>query len=145
MNNKTKEYLQQIYIARNKINRLQQARDTLREQMYSLSSPSGNMTPDKVQSSMTGDKIDNLIAQVDEMERDIVMRQEYWFNLYRKITKQIERMPTEKYRKVLWLRYVLCHSWEVIPREIDRDPRYTYRLHGEALLEFEKVNKITSE
>ena len=137
-----KEYLQQVYRAKKEVRRLQLARDHLREEMYSLRSPSGNMTPDKVQSSVTGDKIEKLIAQVDETERELVAQQERWLELYRTVTRQIEAMPNELHREILFQRYVLCKRWPRISRDLDYDQRYVYRLHGEALVEFTRTNLI---
>ena len=48
------------------------------------------MTPDRVQTSITGDRLERLIAKVDRLERDTVEEMETLLRLQKKISKQIE-------------------------------------------------------
>lgn len=133
-----KEYLQQIYIISKKISRLQQLAERLRSEAYSVNSPMGSMSPDKVQTSFTGDKIERMIAKMDKVDRHIRAEQRCLKAQSMKIYKQIEAMPDERYRDILFNRYVLCKKWEKVAETVNMDLRYVYRLHGEALQDFAK-------
>lgn len=134
-----KGYLQQIYHFKNRINRLMARREEIRAEMYSVKSPAGVMSPDRVQSSITGDKLERLIARVDELERDIVAEIESLEKSRRRISEQIEAVPNETYRTLLHERYELCWKWEKIAVDLNVSIRHVYRLHGEALQAFEKI------
>ncbi len=139
----TKEYLQQIYQAQQKIKRLERGREQLRANLYSIGSPSGDLSPDKVQSSITGDKMLKLIARVDALEKDIVIEIARLTGLIKKISAEIERIPNNRYRNLLHDRYILTWKWERIAVDMDVDIRHVYRLHGKALQEFEKIRRST--
>ena len=64
-----KEYLKQIYWTGQRIKQLQEARDTIKSDLYSAKSP--NYVADRVQSSVSGDTMERLIAQADELTHDI--------------------------------------------------------------------------
>ena len=141
----TKEYLRQIYILRNKIQRLKRRRDDMHDDLYSLGSPSGKMDVDKVQTSMSGDTMLRLIAKVDKMDRQIIREIEQLEAKKQRIMRQVESMPDEQYRSVLYHRYVLCWKWSAIAEDMMLDERWIYRIHGQALKAFEKQFKLTSE
>ena len=134
-----KEYLSQIRIIDGKIGRLNRRRDALRSGMYSVGSPAGQMNADRVQTSLSGDKMVKLIAQVDELERNIVKEIKRLRAKQDRIAKQIESVEDERYRTILHDRYVLCRKWEVIAETMGRDVRHIHRLHGEALRKFQDV------
>ena len=139
----TKEYLQQIYNINRRINRLKQTREQLREEMYSVKSSAGAMSPDKVQSSISGDNMLRLIARVDELERDIISEMSRLMDQRQKLIKEIEAVPDERYRAVLFGRYVMCDTWEKVALRVPCDVRHVYRLHGDALQAFRKQHEIS--
>jgi len=134
-----KEYLQQIRNAHKRIQTLEARREQLRSDMYSIKSPAGSMNPDKVQSSMTGDALIKIIAQVDSMERDIVRELRKLYCLQRTITNQIDGIKDERYHTILYQRYVLFYMWEQIAVNMGIEIRWVYRLHGKALQEFGRI------
>lgn len=131
-----KEYLQQIYIITKRLQRLRQLCDQLREDAYSIGSPMGSLSPDKVQTSPSGDQMGRAIARVDKTERQIRSEMDRLKKKRLTIHKQIEALPDERYRAILFHRYVLCHKWEKVAEDVNMDLRYVYRLHGEALRDF---------
>lgn len=140
----TKEYLQQIFMIRQKISRLSARRDEIRREMYAMKSPAGKMSADKVQSSTTGDQILKLIASVDVIEQDIVREIRALEEARDRISKEIEAVPDDRYRRLLHQRYELCWRWERIAAdwgEYGMSVRHIYRLHGDALKAFAKVIK----
>lgn len=140
-----KEYLRQIYILRNKIQRLKRRRDDMYEDLYSIGSPAGKMDIDKVQTSMSGDTMLRLIARIDKADRQLVREIEQLEAKKQKIMKQIEAMPNEQHRSVLYHRYVLCWKWSEIAADMVLDERWVYRIHGQALAAFGKQFNLTSE
>lgn len=135
----TKEYLQQIHKAEGKIKRMERSRQQLRANLYSIGSVSGEMSPDKVQSSTAGDAMEKLIAKVDMLEREIIREIAREKRLIRRISAEIERVPDDRYKNILQMRYIMCWKWERIAVDMDLDIRYVYKLHGAALREFEKI------
>lgn len=139
----TKEYLSQIYYADQKIGRLQRRRDALRARLYSSGSVSGQLNADRVQESLSDDRILKLIAQVDELECDIVDEIARLRKLQHRIAGEIEQVEDDRYRTILHDRYVLCRRWEDIARTMGVDKRWLFRLHGRALQDFGKKLKLT--
>ena len=136
-----KEYLQQIYIIHRKVKRLEEQREQLRADLYSIGSPAGKMDADKVQTSMSGDNMLRLIAKVDKIDRDIVGEVNALLDVKAKIIKQIERMPNENQKDVLNKRYVNFRRWEQIAVDMNITVRHVYRIHGDALQTFSRMYK----
>ena len=131
-----KEYLSQIYAIDRRIKRLQQMRAQIREEMYAVRSP--GITPDRVQTSATGDSLERLIAKVDSVERNIVTELQRLIERRTVISGQIDDMQDERYKAILHARYVMCWKWEKVARELHYSDRNVYQLHGEALAAFDK-------
>lgn len=132
-----KEHLQSIYAISQKINRLQTRREDIRNDLYSLGGM--DMSADRVQTSPKGDRMLELIATVDEIERDLVDEIRQLTEEKQKIIREIERVPQENYKQLLYDRYVLCQRWEKIALDRNKGVRWIYRLHGKSLQAFEKV------
>lgn len=54
------------------------------------------------------------------------------------ISQQIDRVKEDKCRQVLRYRYLIGASWEQVAKLMHYDIRWVHRLHGRALIEFEK-------
>ena len=134
-----KQYLQQIYQIHRKVKRLQAQREQIRAELYSIGSPSGKMDADKVQTSTSGDSILRLIAKVDELEREIVEEVDDLLEKQHRITREIEQIPNNRQRDILFRRYVLFQKWERIAVDLDVTVRYVYQVHGDALKSFAKI------
>lgn len=132
-----KEHLQSVYAISQKINRLQARREDIRNDLYSLGGM--DMSADRVQTSPKGDRMLELIATVDEIERDLVDEIKELTEDKQKIIREIERVPQENYKQLLYDRYVLCQRWEKIALDRNKGVRWIYRLHGKSLQAFEKV------
>lgn len=134
-----KEHLQSVYSIQQKIKRLQNRREDLRADLYSIGSPTGQLDSERVQTSISGDRMAELVARVDEVERDIVAELKDLIVAKDKISQEIERVPNENYKQLLFDRYILCLKWEKIALDRDKGIRWIYRMHGKALNSFEKV------
>lgn len=135
----TKQYLQQIYHITQRVARLQKMRDDLREDMYAIKGM--DFSKDRVQSSPKTDKLLNMIDRVDQIERATVAEIYELNQLKQKIIHQIESVPNERYRQLLYDRYVLCMKWSEIAVGLSGtgeplDMRWVYRMHGYALNSF---------
>ena len=135
-----KEYLQQAYLISRQIKRLQARRIQLREDMFSLRSPS-DINPDKVQTSLSGDNMIRLIAKVDQIDRAIEKECTRLMEKQTRIEKEVESVPYEQQRDVLYRRYILFQRWEQIAVSMNVSLRHVYRIHGEALQTFSHMHK----
>ena len=133
-----KEYLQQVYTISCRIKRLEKRREDIRADLYSLRSPS-DLSGISVQTSPSGDKMAELVAKVDEIECDIVDELKELTDRKEAIIGNIELVPNERYKQILFDRYILCEKWEKIALDRDKTVRWIYRMHGKALNAFEKV------
>ena len=97
------------------------------------------MSPDKVQTSFSGDKMERMIARMDKTDRHIRAEQNRLKEQSLKIQQQIEALKDERYRSILFSRYVLCKTWEKVAEDVPCDVRHVYRLHGDALKAFEDL------
>ena len=131
-----KDYLQTIYNIQCRIDRLNARRKDLRDELYSygIQTTGGN----HVQTSVSGDRLSEVIGILDEAERKMVAEIRSLIQQKQVISVQIETLPNERYRRVLFDRYVLCKRWELIATEYDKNIRWVYRMHGRALNLFEE-------
>ena len=135
-----KEHLQQVYVIQRKIDRLEAQREEIRADLYSVKSPSD--IPDvRVQTSLTGDKMLELVARVDEVEREIIEKIGELVEKKVSITNEIEMVPNENYKQLLFDRYILCKRWEQMALDRDKSVRTIFKMHGRALNMFDKVAK----
>ena len=133
-----KEHLQSVYFTQKRIERINDLRQSIRADLYSLKSPSGQ-TQERVQTSMSGDRELQLIARVDEIERSLVDELSNLTETKLKVEREIEQVPNENYRQLLYDRYIKCLRWERIAIDHDKGIRWIYRLHKKSLDAFEKV------
>ena len=128
-----KEYLQQVYVVTKRLQRLNMLREKLLADAYSIGSPAGSLSFNKVQTSKTGDKIERAIARIDKTDRRICSEIKRLHDSSTKIQRQIEALDDERYKSVLFGRYIMCQTWEKIAEDVPCDVRHVYRLHGKAL------------
>lgn len=134
-----KEYLEQIKTADEKIKRLQREREDLRAIMYSIGSPV--LDADKVQTSVTGDRMLNLIAKADRLEKDMLDEINNLIDLKRRISLDIEALPNPRYRYILHSRYVMRDSPRVIAFSMDvQNIKSYFKMHGRALKQFQRIH-----
>ena len=132
-----KEELRQIYTIQCKINRLKHRKQAIQDEMYDLKSPV--LTPDKVQTSLTGDKLSNLIANLADLESTIIDSIAELTETQNRIISKIESLPDEHCKTVLYSRYVEMKKWELIAVEMNFTIRRVYQLHGIALIEYDRL------
>ena len=109
-----------------------------------LESISVNMNGERVQSTSDPDKFGKVFAQIDEEEQKL-LKMERDFVLYKigAITA-IKQIQTEKYRVLLYERYINYKSFKVIAGLMNYSYDYVLELHGDAISEFVKMNPLLS-
>lgn len=133
----TKEYLGSIRELSDRIKRLQETRESIRNDLYSIGGI--DYEKDKVQTSVSDDRMINLIARVEEIEKDLIKEIAELTETRNTIVHQIDKVPNRRCRDLLYERYVLCKNMAHISVDWDRDIRYLYRLQRKAIWSFEKV------
>lgn len=128
-----KEYLQQVYIIKKRLQRMNLLRGQLLADAYSIGSPMGSLSLNKVQTSKTGNKIERTIARIYETDCQIYSEIKRLHTSSIKIQRQIEALDDERFKSILFGRYIMCQTWEKVAEDVPCDVRHVYRLHGKAL------------
>lgn len=131
----TKQYLSQISRLnrqiQNKLSEISQLRD-LSMGIRAISNE------ERVQTTPNFDKIGTSIAKIDEMERNLDKMIDEYVEKKNVIISQIDSMEDEVIYNILFARYIEKKTFEKIATEMTYSFRQITRLHGKALIEFEK-------
>ena len=131
----TKQYLGQISrldrMIKNKMTELAQ----YKELAYGLSAIANK---ERVQSTPEFDKMSGKVAKIIEMEEKIDKLIDEYVDKKNLIVSQIDSMENETYYEILFARYIEKKTFEKIATDIGYSFRNTTRLHGKALIDFEK-------
>ena len=131
----TKQYLNQI----DRINRM--INNKLAE-IYQLKtmvcSISVSANEDKVQSSSDKDKLGSAVAKIVDLENEINKAIDIYVDKKERIVSQIDSVKDIMEYQVLFSRYIEHKTFEQIAEDNDYSVRQILRIHGNALVEFEK-------
>ena len=131
----TKQYLNQI----DRINRM--INNKLAE-VYQLKtmvcSISVSVNEDKVQSSSDKDKLGSAVAKIVDLENEINKAIDVYVEKKDRIVSQIDSVKDIMEYQVLFSRYIEHKTFEQIAEDNDYSVRQILRIHGNALVEFEK-------
>lgn len=131
----TKQYLNQI----DRINRM--INNKLAE-IYQLKtmvcSISVSANGDKVQSSSDKDKLGSAVAKIVDLENEINKAIDIYADKKERIVAQIDSVKDIMEYQVLFSRYIEHKTFEQIAEDNDYSVRQILRIHGNALVEFEK-------
>lgn len=94
---------------------------------------------ERVQSSGNKDRLGNTVAKIIDLERETDKLIDILFDKRNNIIKQIDSLSNSDYYQILALRYVNYDTFNDISDKTGWSIRQVFRLHGEALQEFEKV------
>lgn len=131
----TKEYLNQISRMNRLINNKLTEISQLREMACSISAIKNE---ERVQSTPNFDKMGSTYAKIDEMEHNLDKMIDDYVEKKNVIISQIDSMEDEVTYGILFSRYIEKKTFEVIATEMNYSFRQITRLHGKALLDFEK-------
>lgn len=130
----TKKYLGQI-------KRLDRMIQNKLSEIYQLKTIACSITVSKekerVQTSSDKDRLGSTVAKIVDLERETDKLVDGFIAKRKRIISQMESLETEQYH-VLFGRYVSCKTFDDIAKEIPCSRMQVNRIHGKALLEFEK-------
>ncbi len=131
----TKEYLSQISrldrMIKNKLAELAQ----LKELTYGLSAIP---CEERVRYTPNLDKLGTCYTKIEEIENNLDKMIDDYVEKKNVIISQIDSMEDEVTYGILFSRYIEKKTFEVIATEMNYSFRQITRLHGKALLDFEK-------
>ena len=132
----TKEYLMQI-------KRMEKMIDNKFSELYRLrqlvSSISISTDGELVMSSGSMDKMGDSVSKIVDLEYSVAGTISQYTELRQKIISQIDSLKNYEYYSVLFSRYVSNNEFWKIADEMGYSERQVFRIHGNALKEFEKM------
>ncbi|MCI1958176.1 MAG: DUF1492 domain-containing protein [Clostridia bacterium] len=98
---------------------------------------------ERVQTSPKNDCIESSLSAVMELENEIQIDVEKYLKIQLEISQAISRIENYDERTLLELRYINLKKWEEIAVDMNYSYRQTLRLHGRALLSFERWHTMS--
>ena len=132
-----KEYLQQLFWMEDEVKDLINQRILINSNTMRVS----KLKDVNVQSSQVRTVEDTYLSLID-FSIKIQQKGDELLNLKIQISSQIDQMHTPEYRRVLRYRYLMGFSWKKVAEMMGYDERHIYRIHGNALQEFNNINVI---
>ena len=131
----TKAYLKQI-------ERLDRMIQNKLVEIYQLKTIACNATVsnenERVQTSADKDRLGSTVAKIIDLEKETDMLVTDFVNKRKHIIEQIDRIEDINMYHVLSARYVAKKTFDEIADELNYSRMQVNRIHGKALLEFEK-------
>ena len=110
----------------------------LKADLYGIGSI--DYSKDKVASSSGGEAaFTHLLERGDKLSEEIAEEIGQLWTLRNEMIEKIEQLPDDRYRNILFKRYVEYKSIEQIAVEMNYNYPYIVELHGYALRAFEKL------
>jgi hypothetical protein len=132
----TKQYLGQI----NRLNKMVQNKLSEIYQLKAMAcSVSALNDCDRVQSTHEMDRLGSTVAKIVDLENEMDMLVDDFLAKRKHIVRQIDEIKNSDYYQILSLRYVHCVTFKKISEVTHWSMRKVFSLHGEALLEFERL------
>lgn len=132
----TKQYLNQIHridkMISNKLSEIYQLKNL-------ACSISVSNDSDRVQTSTNKDTLGNAVSKIVDLENEVNDCIDKFYNKRSMIIAQIDSMENEMHYQVLFSRYIERKTFEKIADDNEYSVRQILRIHGEALLQFEKL------
>lgn len=132
----TKQYLNQIHridqVINNKLSEIYQ----LKNLACSISVSSDS---DRVQTSSDQDPLGSAVAKIVDLENEVNDCIDQFSEKRRKIITQIDSIENQMQYQVLFSRYIERKTFDKIADDNGYSVRQILRIHGEALVQFEKA------
>ena len=132
----TVEYLSQISRCEDMIERKQNEILKLDNLAHGIKSPTYD--PNKVQSSLSGDKMSNSVVKLVETQEELEDLIESYIDKRKYIISQIDQIPNQISYKVLTDRYIEQKRYYEIANEIQYSEKWVRKAHARAIREFEE-------
>lgn len=131
----TKQYLRQI-------ERLDKMIQNKLSEIYQLKTMACGVTvsnnKERVQVSYDKDRLGNAVSKIIDLEKDVDRLVNTFIDKRSKIIEQIDGMEDPNMYHVLFLRYVAKKNFDEIAKEMNYSRMQINRIHGNALMEFER-------
>ncbi|MGF3075725.1 DUF1492 domain-containing protein [Facklamia sp. P12945] len=131
---RAKDYLSQLFWIDDEIKALSMERETI----FNLTLRRASITDMKVQSSRGG-RPDDVFAQLSDYAIKIADKSDELTALKIKISELIDKVENKTSQTLLRYRYTIGYDWENVAKLMDYEVRHIYRLHGQALKDFQDV------
>lgn len=131
----TREYLNQISRLNRMINNKLVEIQQLREMACNVTAIQND---ERVKTTPDPDRMGVTFSKIDEMEKELDRMIDGYVEKKNIIISQIDSMEDEVTYGILFSRYIEKKTFEVIATEMNYSFRQITRLHGKALLDFEK-------
>lgn len=128
------KYLQQIKVLDTKIKQKEEQIEYLKA--ASSSAGAIRYDKDKVQTSCSDSKLENIVIQYMQLEQEVEEQKLHLEKVRGVIINQIHELFDDRYISVLFKRYVEVKSYELIAVEMNYSFDYVKELHRDALEEF---------
>ena len=100
---------------------------------------------DPVQSSSGLDRLERTIAEIVDLEKEIDEMIDRYTKYKEYVIEQIDRLPNERSRDVIYDRYILFMSFSEISAQLGGiDIRWIKRIHKRALQEYGEIDAKSS-
>lgn len=131
-----KEYLRSI----RKLYKEIEVKRRQRERLYHTVTSSGIKLKDiDVQTSIPGDVLGDTIAEVADLDRGIREDIANLCAMQEQASKMLSTLSKPEYRAVMIDYYLNTCTWDQVAEHNGYSIQHTYRIHGEALQELEKM------
>ena len=131
-----KQYLQQARWLDNTVNAKLEQIDRLRSLAERITVEySGN---EKIISSHDNDQLTCIVAKIVDLEKSINADIDKLVDLKAEINSKLTLVTNDTYKLILTMRYINCLPWWQISYDLRSDMRWVYRIHKNALKEFEE-------
>lgn len=132
------KFLNQLY----KLNNLIKSDKEEIEQLRSLAtSISGNMTQERVQSSISNDKITDIVSKIIDLEKEIQDEIKRLIDLRKEVRDVINQVEDVNERLFLRYRYILFYQWKEISDKLDCSQTQVQRIKEKAIESVEQILK----
>lgn len=140
-NDRKKKYLRSYRDHVRRINRIDAEIAELRTMKLHPSVKSGDGMP---HGSGGQNDLSGYAADLDSMIRELAAEKRLRFKAYHQVVRQINKLPSESEKDVLFYRYIKGLEWYEIAEKLRFSERQIFRIHGKALVRFE-IPKDVSE
>lgn len=137
--NSAREYLGKVYRIDQRINaKLEQI-----EVLNTLATKATTTLTDMPRcKSRNESRKENTIIKIIDLQNEINDDIDELVDLKSEITKTIKKIGNLEYQMLLEYRYLCFRSWEQISVDLEYSIQHTFRLHGNALKEIDKIIKM---
>lgn len=134
-----KQYLRQIRTLNRRIDSLLAQKDRIKQMAEGASGVCYDTV--KVQTSLNPHRQEHAVYRLIELEERITDEIDRYIDMREEAERRILRIQSQTEQAVLRNYYLTGLTWEQVAELMSYDLRYLFKLHGRALISFERVNR----